>query len=75
MSRFFINRPIVAIVIAIFFVIAGAVMVFRLPIAQFPEHRSAANSDDGYLYRRRRAHRRSNPSPLRSRSRSTAPRT
>jgi hydrophobic/amphiphilic exporter-1 (mainly G- bacteria), HAE1 family len=37
MSRFFIERPIVAIVIAIFFVIGGAVMVFRLPVAQFPE--------------------------------------
>src|SRR5262249_52766804 len=37
MSRFFINRPIVAIVIAIFFVIAGAVMIFRLPVAQFPD--------------------------------------
>jgi len=36
MSRFFIDRPIVAIVAAIIFVIAGAVMVFRLPIAQFP---------------------------------------
>ena len=37
MSRFFIRRPIVAIVIAIFFVITGAVMIFRLPVAQFPE--------------------------------------
>ena len=37
MSRFFIDRPIVAIVAAIFFVIAGAVMVFRLPIGQFPD--------------------------------------
>src|SRR6202162_1221311 len=37
MSKFFINRPIVAMVIAIFFVIAGTVMVFRLPGAQFPE--------------------------------------
>ncbi len=37
MSKFFINRPIVAMVIAIFFVIAGAVMMFRLPIAQFPD--------------------------------------
>jgi HAE1 family hydrophobic/amphiphilic exporter-1 len=36
-SRFFIGRPIVAIVIAIIFVIGGAVLVFRLPIAQFPE--------------------------------------
>ena len=37
MSRFFIGRPVVAIVIAILFVIAGAVMVFRLPVAQFPK--------------------------------------
>ena len=36
MSRFFINRPIVAMVVAIFFVITGAVMIFRLPVAQFP---------------------------------------
>src|SRR6185369_14038949 len=37
MSRFFINRPIVAIVISLLFVIGGAVMVLRLPVAQFPE--------------------------------------
>jgi HAE1 family hydrophobic/amphiphilic exporter-1 len=37
MSKFFINRPIVAMVMAIFFIIAGAVMIFRLPVAQFPE--------------------------------------
>jgi HAE1 family hydrophobic/amphiphilic exporter-1 len=37
MSRFFINRPIVAIVVALVFVIGGAVMIFRLPVAQFPE--------------------------------------
>ena len=37
MSRFFISNPIVAVVIAILFVIGGAVMVFRLPVAQFPE--------------------------------------
>jgi multidrug efflux pump len=37
MSKFFINRPIVAMVIAIGFVIAGAVMVLRLPVSQFPE--------------------------------------
>jgi len=36
-SRFFIHRPIVAIVIAMLFMIGGAVMVFRLPVAQFPE--------------------------------------
>src|SRR5512132_3426732 len=37
MSRFFIKRPIVAIVISILLVVGGAVMVFRLPVAQFPE--------------------------------------
>jgi HAE1 family hydrophobic/amphiphilic exporter-1 len=37
MSKFFINRPIVAIVISILFVLGGTVMVFRLPVAQFPE--------------------------------------
>ena len=37
MSSFFIRRPIVAIVIAILFVVGGAVMIFRLPVAQFPE--------------------------------------
>lgn len=37
MSRFFINRPIVAIVIAIITVIVGAVSLVSLPIAQFPK--------------------------------------
>src|SRR5271156_3728196 len=37
MSKFFIKRPIVAMVVAIFFVIVGSVMIFRLPVAQFPE--------------------------------------
>src|SRR5438552_8036942 len=37
MSKFFINRPIVAIVIAILTVIIGAVAVVGLPVAQFPQ--------------------------------------
>src|ERR1700749_926595 len=37
MSRFFIGRPIVAIVIAIITVLAGLVSMQALPIAQFPE--------------------------------------
>src|SRR4051812_36990474 len=37
MSKFFINRPIVAMVIAIFTVIIGAVAVVGLPVAQFPQ--------------------------------------
>src|SRR5689334_7239279 len=37
MSKFFINRPIVAMVIAIVTVIVGAVTIIGLPIAQFPQ--------------------------------------
>jgi HAE1 family hydrophobic/amphiphilic exporter-1 len=37
MSKFFINRPIVAMVIAIITVIVGVVAMTRLPIAQFPD--------------------------------------
>src|ERR1700687_5124774 len=36
MSNFFINRPIVAIVIAILTVIVGAVAIAALPVSQFP---------------------------------------
>jgi len=36
MSRFFINRPIVAMVIAIVTVIVGLVTIAGLPVAQFP---------------------------------------
>ena len=36
MSKFFINRPIVAMVIAILMVIVGAVTITTLPITQFP---------------------------------------
>ena len=36
MSKFFINRPIVAMVISILMVIVGAVTITALPAAQFP---------------------------------------
>jgi len=36
MSKFFINRPIVAIVISIVLVLVGSLTVLNLPIAQFP---------------------------------------
>ena len=36
MSKFFIRRPIVAVVIAILMVIVGAITVATLPVAQFP---------------------------------------
>ncbi|HEX7830353.1 MAG TPA: multidrug efflux RND transporter permease subunit [Thermoanaerobaculia bacterium] len=37
MARFFINRPIVAIVISIVTVLGGLVALFNLPIEQFPD--------------------------------------
>src|SRR5262249_25036983 len=37
MSRFFVSRPIVAIVIAIVSVLAGLVAILALPTAQFPD--------------------------------------
>ncbi|HEX8896985.1 MAG TPA: efflux RND transporter permease subunit [Terriglobales bacterium] len=36
MSKFFINRPIVAIVISIIMVLVGGLTVLSLPVAQFP---------------------------------------
>src|SRR5260370_290348 len=36
MSKLFINRPIVAMVISILMVIVGAVRIARVPVAQFP---------------------------------------
>ena len=36
MSKFFINRPIVAIVISIVMVLVGSLTVLSLPVAQFP---------------------------------------
>ena len=36
MSKFFISRPIVAMVISILLVIVGAVTIAGLPVAQFP---------------------------------------
>src|SRR4029078_6153180 len=37
MARFFVNRPIVAIVISIITVLLGVVAMSGLPIAQYPE--------------------------------------
>jgi multidrug efflux pump len=36
-SRFFIDRPVFAIVLSVVFVVAGGVAVFTLPVAQYPE--------------------------------------
>jgi len=37
MSRFFINRPIVAMVISIILVLVGFISMLRLPVAKFPK--------------------------------------
>jgi hydrophobe/amphiphile efflux-1 (HAE1) family protein len=37
LSRFFINRPILASVISILIMVAGGVAIFSLPISQFPQ--------------------------------------
>jgi len=54
MYKFFIKRPIVAMVISIITVIVGLVTLFGLPIAQFPKS-SARNLYSGELRRGRRA--------------------
>jgi hydrophobic/amphiphilic exporter-1 (mainly G- bacteria), HAE1 family len=36
MANFFINRPIVAMVISILMVVVGGVSILTLPTAQFP---------------------------------------
>ena len=55
MSKFFINRPIVAMVIAILTVIVGAVAIVSLPVAQFPADCAAGSSGVRDLRGRRRA--------------------
>jgi HAE1 family hydrophobic/amphiphilic exporter-1 len=37
MVRFFVNRPIVAMVVAILMVVVGGVAMFGLPVAQYPD--------------------------------------
>lgn len=37
MARFFINRPVFAIVISILIVLSGLIAIFNLPIAQYPQ--------------------------------------
>ncbi len=49
MSKFFINRPTVAIVIAIFTVIVGAVALVQLPGRAIPADRASGGAGHGYL--------------------------
>src|SRR3546814_19504370 len=36
-AQFFVDRPIMAAVISLLFVITGAIAVFQLPISEYPE--------------------------------------
>ena len=58
MSKFFINRPIVAMVISILTVIVGAITIANLPVSQFPSIAPPEVHDPGKLRRGRRADRR-----------------
>ena len=53
MSKFFINRPIVAMVISILMVIIGAVTIAQLPDRAVPGDRSAGSADSRQLRGRR----------------------
>ncbi len=55
MSKFFINRPIVAMVISIVMVLVGALTVLSLPVAQFPNIAPPEIQVLGHLRRRGRA--------------------
>ena len=52
MSRFFIDRPIFAWVIAIVIMLAGVMSITRLPISRYPDHRAAFGHDPRDLPRR-----------------------
>ena len=52
MSKFFINRPIVAMVISILLVIVGAVTIVSSADRPIPGHRPAGNPGSGHLRRR-----------------------
>ena len=55
MSKFFINRPIVAMVISIVMVLVGALTILSSAGRPVSQHRSAGDSSPGHLRRRRRA--------------------
>ena len=75
MSRFFIDRPIFAGVIAIIIVLAGLIAASVLPIAQYPEIAPPTVTDHRELPGRERRDARRAPSRRRSRSSSPASRT
>ena len=50
MSSFFINRPIVAMVISIVMTIVGIAAYLSLPVAQFPDIVPAGNPGEDHLH-------------------------
>ena len=69
MSKFFINRPIVAMVISIVMVIRRGHHDFQFTRCPISEYRAAGNSDPGHLRREPKRRHWSNPLPRRSSSR------
>ena len=54
MSKFFIERPILANVIAIITILLGAVCLYNLPIAQYPQMSRHDPSKHQLCWRQRR---------------------
>ena len=52
MSKYFIDRPIFAWVIAIVIMLAGGLAIMTLPIAQYPLDRAAVDPRQRHLSRR-----------------------
>ena len=57
MAKFFVNRPIVAMVISIIMILVGVVALKRLPVAQYPEITPPEIMLAGHLHRRQRGER------------------
>ena len=70
----FIRRPILSIVLSLVIILAGAIAIPTLPIAQYPELAPPQVNVIGVLHRRQRADGRERPSPSRSSRPSTASR-
>ena len=70
----FIRRPILASVCSLVIILAGAIAIPTLPIAQFPELAPPQVHGHRVLHRRQRRDRRDRRSPCRSSRRSTASR-
>ena len=47
MSRFFIDRPVFAWVVAIFIMLGGLLSLYRLPVEQYPNVGAATHNNNG----------------------------